>query len=107
MNRVVNTNWGSVEIDAETGMPVLPEGYFWRVRADRDSSGYIDVQIRRKFWIFSRAVVSTCSSKKNVKSGETILADAAYLVRNKFKTPTEPKPWEHFLGDYPPKKLKR
>jgi hypothetical protein len=31
-----------IEIDAETGLPVLPEGYFWRVGTDRGSRAFGD-----------------------------------------------------------------
>lgn len=93
-----------VEYDEATGLPKLPEGYFWKVsKASLD--GYHNVAIR-KVWLcypFSTRVEYTLTSNLTKKSLKT---EAEYVFRNFEKKLRNAKTAKSLYGSYPPKKLK-
>lgn len=93
--------WGEFEIDDSTGLPVVPEGQFWRVKQPASFSVYSHVQLRRGTRFGSKLVAqSPIEASELTKKG--ILSSAAYIVRYQASL----KPIDKTLyGDYPPKKL--
>lgn len=92
--------YGEFEMDEATGLPTLPEGYFWRVT--RPSRGYWQVQLRKCTWYGSRCVAWTESQHEMTASKVKELA--GYVLEYKFEK--EPVHEMHLVGDYPPKTLK-
>lgn len=86
-------------IDDVTGLPELPEGYFWRI-ANRVSI-YIDVEIRKKTWIGSKMVTQKVTTISDA-SARRIRTLAELAHRDVFGDGAS---WRQILGDYPPKKL--
>jgi len=92
--------YGEFEMDEATGLPVLPEGYFWRVTWPRD--GFWQVQLRKRTWYGSRCVAWTCG-RYEMTAGK-VKELAGYVLKYKFEK--EPVHEMHLVGDYPPKTLK-
>lgn len=91
--------YGTV-MDPNTGMPEVPEGYFWRVKR----GGYykLEVQLRKRwFWQFSHSVES-CPLDDATEWG--VVNNAAYILERWNKRTLGPTV-SGLLGDYPPKKL--
>lgn len=86
-------------LNASTGLPEVPKGYFWRVKKSLHPYGY--VQLRKKLFIGSFLVESTIF-RQNELSERTILSDA-WLTLN--KVDFNPKPKKNFYGNYPPKTI--
>ena len=86
--------------NTETGLPELPEGYFWRVV---EIAAHITrVELRKKAWLGSRRVRSCryYESYHTVREpGERILSCALGIMKEFHD------PWAEFYGDYPPKSL--
>ena len=91
--------WGEFEMDEATGLPALPEGYFWRVT--RPSRGYWQVQLRKRTRHGSRCVAWTGSRFEMTASQVKELA--GYVLKYKFEK--GPAHENHLVGDYPPKTL--
>ena len=91
-----------IKLDAETGMPEVPEGYFWRVKKDLlrtvPKKPY-EVHLRRVGRMFSHKVCYILSEPTK----EDVLHSAAHIMHHKF-IPMQ-KVDDDLLGDYPPKKL--
>ncbi len=89
-------------VDTATGLPELPEGYFWRVKFDR-------VEIRKKLrWgstLECRGYLRSLSMPGTDIAG-AILAEAEttadYWRCNRFR---DSLVRDSLVGDYPPKKL--
>lgn len=96
-----------VAIDVRTGLPLLPEGYFWRVNLATDSYGvfkFFEVALRKKRWLGSTLEIKkTCHVRKygNVSNKERI-KDAAKEAYVSWKREEEAL---NMAGDYPPKRL--
>lgn len=90
------------ETDISTGLPKLPEGYFWRVRASSLQLTY--VELRKKTWLGSRQVhrrlTNYYDKMGNVLDPREEIVTRAVSIMKEFNDP-----WEPFYGDYPPKKL--
>ena len=86
-------------INADTGLPSLPDKHFWRVTRGV-ASEYVYLQIRRKRLIGSVKVSDSIMSKAQVSSYE-IRQSAVRALRNFDETGS----WKKFVGDYPPKRL--
>lgn len=96
-----------VAIDARTGLPLLPEGYFWRVSLATDSYGFhkfFVVELRKKWWLGSLLELKKTSNINrygNVSNKERIKDTAKEMYVN----------WKgedaafNLTGDYPPKRL--
>lgn len=98
----------------ETGLPELPEGYFWRIKK---STGirWNDIQIRRKRFIGSTKMGEhpVCRTDEKI-TVDVIVRSAKYLlslerVQQALAPQTaEPLPDpRQFYGDYPPKSLNK
>ena len=91
-----------MNIDETTGLPALPEGYFWRVR---QGSLYMDhLELRKRIWfgswkVHERVLPYYDKDRKRLDPKETILRYARSIM-GEFHNP-----WDNFYGDYPPKKL--
>lgn len=90
-----------MQLDSITGLPKVPEGYFWRVKKSLHPYGY--VQLRKKLFIGSFLVESTIF-RQNELSERTILSDAR-LTLGKVDFNPKPKPKKNFYGNYPPKTI--
>lgn len=86
-------------IDPRTGLPEVPEGYFWRVKPS--SGSYILVELRKKTWLGSTCVEWSVVRKDKASKYEIIFV-AHYVMEKWHKV--EPD-LSHFYGDYPPKSL--
>lgn len=88
--------------DATTGLPELPEGYFWRVRP---GSLHMDkLELRKRVWFFSilqdSRVLHYYTDTQRVLDPRDEILRAARKILKEFVNP-----WEAFYGDYPPKRL--
>lgn len=91
--------YGEFEMDEATGLPAVPEGYFWRVA--RPQEGYWQVQLRKRAWYGSRCVAGTASRFE--MTSRKVKELAGYVLKYKFEK--EPVHEMHLVGDYPPKTL--
>ena len=89
--------WGEFEMDEATGLPTVPEGYFWRIT--RPQGRFWQVQLRKRTWRGSRCVAETASRCEMTASSVKELA--GYVLKYKFEK--EPAHEMHLVGDYPPK----
>lgn len=85
-------------IDLSTGLPELPEGYFWRVK---ESFGqFVKFQIRKKLLLGSSLIVESVTESWELNDGHfRFMAQHTY---GKFDGRTGAR---KYIGDYPPKKL--
>lgn len=95
--------WGRFEIDPNTGLPEVPEGFFFRVA--KTGFGYWQVQLRRRRrgW-FSKNEESATHVNERPINRRWILDGAAYVI-TKYRERDPRKSDATLLGDYPPKKL--
>jgi len=95
--------WGTFAIDPATGLPVTPEGHFWRVKKSF-ATKYIDVELRRKLAFGSRRVFGTVVLHADLDEAQLFDACIYLLLR---VVPRAAKTLRtDLLGDYPPKTLK-
>lgn len=91
-----------MNIDSATGLPELPEGYFWRVRTGSLSRDYLD--LRKKTWYGSKVidnrVLRYYDGEGNVIEPRVEILNRAKRIYGEFENP-----WDEYYGDYPPKKL--
>lgn len=83
----------------ETGLPFLPEGYFWRVTRGT-ASKYVYVQIRKR-----RLIGSACVADSILSKGEVTAAKIRERAGFALKDFDPDHNFRAFVGDYPPKKL--
>jgi hypothetical protein len=91
--------WGSFVIDSTTGLPVAPEGMWWRVT--RRSGGYWRVKLMTGHQFFRRTVKSSISGPGTPITRSNILEGAGYCLYQFQKSGDE----RSLIGNYPPKKL--
>lgn len=109
-------------VDEETGLPALPEGYFWKVY-DKYGTPYVGLYhqevVERKvdfgFWskVFttekSRLVDDRHINRYSVGSKPELILKTAYLILTWFPEYVTknvyPESYESYYGDYPPKSL--
>lgn len=105
-----------MELNTDTGLPELAEGYFWRVYPSHADSIFLrvaifrrEVSIQRKgifrpkdVEVVSETEVEWSVVYKTAASPAEILSIAQY-VRGKFYE--VPNDWSQYVGDYPPNKL--
>lgn len=118
------TDRTNFEVDPDTGLPELPENYFWRVEEGYTFSlyDYKHLQIRKKVWGGLFSVKKQWTVIHNDKfSKEKILDTANYILlhvydpwneidleREKEDRKEKQKPQNiqsNLFGDYPPKSL--
>jgi len=85
--------------DANTGLPELPEGMFWRIKPS--IAEYAHVEIRKKVWFFSVLKAYGVLRKSELTSRSEILTTAYYAMKCLYNKTDIAKVY----GDYPPKKL--
>jgi hypothetical protein len=99
------STWGVTDFDATTGLPTIPEGYFWRVTDPCWFTDYVEIHLRKKRAIGSRKIGWTVSYRDDVDEQQIVHA-ACYLiavdskVRSHFR-PAKPRRRD-LLGDYFP-----
>lgn len=108
MSKKSLTECSAYDIDEETGLPALPEGYFWRVR-DANYKGHAYVELRstykRRYWLFWKKLYSTKLHEEMVLAPITrprVLKEAQdciQAVQNHLVSDYS------LIGDYPPKNL--
>lgn len=92
-----------IEVDPSTGLPLLPEGYFFRVAKYRFGESNLEVHLRKKTrfgstMLYSRDTVGL-TPELTLKQTITQLAERIYrLYREDLEI-------EALIGDYPPKRL--
>lgn len=100
----------NLTIDVNTGLPELPEGYFFRVAKRSTYSEYYYVTVYRKvkkkrffFWTYEKDVEQIFNNMIHPTLNERNIRDAAYKCVQDWDN------WKardtSLLGDYPPKKL--
>lgn len=101
-------------IDEATGLPELPENYFWRVRPTHKDSPYLRIEMMRGIKVHKRdflgfrklinrnEVVEWGAVSKDEATPQEVLRTACYVLRKSTNTPVN---WEAVVGEYPPKKL--
>lgn len=93
-------------IDPNTGMPEVPEGYFWRVKKSLlTGDTFTDVELRVK-WFFMSYVVASHPIYNSHVSAQSILEAAEYIMLySAWSERRRGETKEHLYGDYPPNKL--
>lgn len=98
-----------VEIDAATGLPALPKGYYWKVDHGGFSEGlYVTIMTRETDHYFAHAVADTMVWSE---TPEGIRNAASRLVKwnrawKRHRAKVEYRQGVAYLrGNYPPKKL--
>ena len=96
-----------VPIDAQTGLPVLPNGYFWRVSLASDSYGFFkffEVELRKKWRLGSLLELKkTCGHNRfSDQVNRELIKGTAESVYVTWKVEDAAL---KLTGDYPPKRL--
>ena len=91
---------------SKTGLPELPDGYFWRV-SNGSSSAYLRVQImeRRRFGSHVAEWSACEASAVDHRGASEILSTAEYVLRKWRGPDAKDIGVSRLLGDYPPKTL--
>lgn len=93
----------NIKIDETTGLPELPEGYFWRISQAIVSEDALRVELYRKRRFTSPVRIdfrmAGASSEEDMK--RCIREEAGLLFKETF----QPNKYAGFMGDYPPKSL--
>jgi len=84
-------------IDKATGLPALPDGYFWRVKRFGVGGYPLEVQLRHRVLFFSTLVASELSG-----NGRTSIFNAARNAHQQWRYSVATA---EYVGDYPPKTL--
>lgn len=94
--------WGYVEMDEATGLPLLPEGHYWRVGPTYSTSPYVRVSIVRTGNRRGKDVEVCVGAAPRANFNKTTLLDtAAHTLKYKFEVSESTE----LYGDYPPKKI--
>lgn len=94
--------WGYFEMDEATGLPLLPEGHYWRVEPSHRTSPYVRVSIMRTGNRRGKDVEVCSGAEFRAKLNKTTLLDtAAHTLKYKFGVSESTE----LYGDYPPKKI--
>lgn len=89
-----------------TGLPDLPEGYFWRIRETYRGSENIRVEIRKRRIIGSKRIEWHPVSKSEVNPSRILsAAEYALMWMRDGGFDSKGTAWKQHVGDYPPKKL--
>lgn len=110
MTRITIHPWGTFDVDPTTGMPVLPEGQFWRVK--RIFFGqFWEVQLRQRGMFWSYKVESRTFGNEAPITRDNVLNGAGHCLkevaeRRAAHESAKGEPvGKDLLGDYPPKRL--
>jgi hypothetical protein len=94
-----------IKTDPETGLPEVPEGYFWKVEKQYGRMPYVTLRRRygKLFGLFNTGGSYKVGEKYIVELTEGRIREGSYKVfREVFDSSSD-----HLLGEYPPKKLGR
>ena len=92
--------------DTTTGFPEVPEGYFWEVKFSA-LPGFFRLELRKRFWIFSKRVEFTIVSPP--LNPDSLYEEAEFVLEKwedeKNRIAIEDAS-SRYIGKYPPKTLK-
>ena len=88
-------------LDSRTGLPKVPEGYFWRVY-ESDYGRYPYIALRKEVTLFGARIGSRLIKEAMLSSTYNDVLEEAYGVYRKVFSPQW---YTNVLGDYPPNKL--
>lgn len=91
-----------MNIDETTGLPELPEGYFWRIK--KDIYPFAQVQIRKQGRFFSYKKYSSPLYRSSLEYPRAIVKTAEYAIES-WQRQNKILGDNDVYGDYPPKKL--
>lgn len=100
MPRLVRHEW---EIDPETGLSKLQEGYFWRITKPEYDFGLDEVQVELR--AVGKNGKSTLIKRKLARPRENSILRASWDILDELRGEYYPDIGEKFYGDYPPSKL--
>ena len=88
--------------NTETGLPEVPEGYFWRIQ--QGAFSIYRIELRRKRWIGSArvdsAILDYYDAHRQVLEPRVEAFRKAQNIMKEFNDP-----WVELLGDYPPRNI--
>jgi hypothetical protein len=101
------------EIDADTGFPKLPEGYYWHVMKSGMGSPYAYISIRKDFlrwglFTSSRQYLEMICTQHEIRTAKGLrksVHEAWTLYGAQFRERVTPVEIIDPYGSYPPKKL--
>lgn len=93
------------DLDAKTGLPVLPEGYFWRVR--RGALEVSHLELRKRVGWFSKTIASRVCNYYYTGGVDVIEPEVEILFRAESIMKEFHDPWIPFYGDYPPNTISK
>lgn len=94
--------YGNYALDASTGLPVLPEGHFWRIRRSLHPYAYIEVREKRRFG--SRKITEIIAMQDELENRSVVLRKCAQALTQHRERIERARPKFTGYGDYPPKK---
>lgn len=93
-----------MSVSSATGLPSLPDGYFWRIYPGL-MGDYLE--LRSRVWKFSKRVDRRLlpfyyrDTREPIPPEESVMFGAEAIMK---EAPFN-DPWPKLYGDYPPKKL--
>jgi hypothetical protein len=91
-------NMSATETDPTTGLPHLPEGFFWRV-VNTGKYSYVQLKKKRRYMGAKTVADSIIETRKLTKQ---IIRGRAFSIYDGFRFEG---PDSSLFGDYPPKSL--
>ena len=91
-----------MSIDTYTGLPVVPDGHFWRIK--KGVGNCLRVQLRKRIW-FGSSVVEWGVVSFSKASPEELSWTANWVLKELARKRS--RGWKKYIGDYPPKKLEQ
>lgn len=99
----------TVTLDPNTGLPLLPGGFFWRIRKERMIDPPIKIELRRKKLLGSVLVQHAWGHRVSRRS---IVHEAAFCYSRwvgecaqRRENQSRKRELNDLIGDYPPKSL--
>ena len=91
------------DIDEATGLPELPECYFWRIRHSVGEWWVVEIMRRRRFRPAKREEYGVFSKYKACR--KEVMSTALFAYRQWEKLGHRDEFLKNIKGDYPPKRL--
>lgn len=93
--------------DLTSGLPSLPEGYFWRVTRGKYEYHFIAIckNVKHIFWWDTVKEVVSHPIPKHELSASKIVETANYVMN--YRNPLPMEGVSHLFGDYLPKTMKK
>lgn len=93
------------DLDPDTGLPALKEGFYWRVTAYPTCGYFLRVLLmQRRSWFWGDRIVSSQTSEPDAAC---VLLTARYIVNRLREDEQARTTRERLIGNYPPKKLNK